>query len=148
MSPKSKIIESSTVSQRTLSLKDIDDAKLMILSHVQSLAFSEKIESLKQDQSIKKSSSLFRLDHFLKDNLLRVSVRIKFGKLAYCAKHQILVPKTSPVTTLIVRDTHCLLGHVGRRRVLTHIRTNYWIIHANAIVHKVLSDCTLCRKKF
>ena len=32
--------------------------------------------------------------------------------------------------------------------LLAHIRTNYWIIHANAIVCKVFSDCTFCRKKF
>ena len=73
--------ESSTTSHRTLSLKEINEAKLMILRRAQRLAFSNEIESLKQDQSIIKSSSLFRLDHFLKDNLLRVAGKIKFGKL-------------------------------------------------------------------
>ena len=48
-SRKTKMIESSTISQRTLSLKEMNDAKLMILSDVQSLAFSEEIESLKQN---------------------------------------------------------------------------------------------------
>ena len=86
------MIESSTISQRTFSLKEVNDAKLMILSHVQSLAFSEEIEFLKQNQPIKKSSSLFRLDPFLKDNLLRVGGRIKFRKLAYCAKR--LLPQS------------------------------------------------------
>ena len=145
------MIESSTISQRTLSVKKINDAKLMIISHIQSHAFSEEIESLKQNQPIKKSSCLFRLDSFLKDSLLRVGGRIKFEKLAYCAKHPILVPKTSPITALIVRDAHCLLGHVGRQHLLEHIRINYWIIHANAVVRKVLSEknnFNFCRKKF
>ena len=118
----------------------------MILSHAQSLVLTKEIESLKQIQCIKKYSSLFRLDPFPKNNLLCVGGRIKFGKLAYCAKHLILVPKTTPNTTLIVRDAHCLLTHVGRQHASAHIRINHWIIHANAIVCKVMSDFTSCRK--
>ena len=108
----------------------------MISSHAESLAFSEKIESLLQDQPIKKSSSLFMLVPFLKDNLLRVGGRIKYGKLEYCAKHPILVPKASPINTLIVRNAHCLLGHVGRQHVLAHIRTNC------SVVSKFLTQTT------
>ena len=64
MSRKSKKIVSSITSQFILSLKEINNAKSTILSHAQSLAFPDEIESLKQDQSIKKLSNLFRLDPF------------------------------------------------------------------------------------
>jgi len=106
-----------------LTRRAVKTAKNLILRHSQQLAFSQEMESLKQDRTIKRSSSIFRLDPFLEDGLLQVGSRIKFGKLMHNTKHPILIPKSSPIVRLILNDAHYKLGHIGRQHVLSYVRS-------------------------
>ncbi|XP_068696910.1 uncharacterized protein [Montipora foliosa] len=63
------------------------------------------------------------------------------------AKHQIILPKNSHVTSLVVDHYNRLSGHSGRQHVLSLIRQKYWVVKANSTVRKVLTNCYKCRRQ-
>ncbi|XP_068209253.1 uncharacterized protein [Palaemon carinicauda] len=47
---------------------------------------------------------------------------------------------------LMVRATHESCGHCGQNHLMTQLRTNFWIVHGNAIVKTVIRECLVCRR--
>jgi len=90
--------------------------------------------------SVAKSSQLYRLEPIkLKDGLLRVGGRIR--------SHQIILPKSLAVLTLIVRHFHVISCHSGREHVLSLLRQYYWVIKGRSVVRQVLAVCMLCKRQ-
>ena len=83
----------------------------------------------------------------MRDGLLRVGGRLTRAHISSDAKHQIIIPKDSHVSNLIIDHYHKLSGHSGRQHVLSMIRQKYWIIKANSAVRRVLRGCYSCRKR-
>lgn len=94
--------------------------------------------------TIKKVSSIHRLDPYLKDGILRVGGRLGRAELSPETAHPIILPYKNHVTTLIIRHLHRQLGHVGRNHVIAAIRERNWVIKVNAAVRRVLSKCVFC----
>ena len=63
------------------------------------------------------------------------------------AKHHIILPKDHHVMNLIVRHYHFASGHSGREYVLLPLRSKFWAIRANSVVHKLLPICFSCRRR-
>jgi transposase InsO family protein len=78
--------------------------------------------------------------------LLRVGGRLKNCSLKYETKHPIILPGSSAVVQLMMRDSHVTFGHLGRATMLSHLRRKYWIIGGNKFVKKIVKDCLSCRK--
>ena len=131
-----------------LNVQDIYEAENLILGHLQACAYPEEILCLKQDNPLKGSSSLYKLNPFLEDGLLRVGGRIEHAPLPYEMKHPVLIPNNHPVASLIIEDIHCKLGHADQQHVLSELRSKYWVVRVNSTVRKVLANCTHCRKRF
>ena len=137
----------SAIDSALISLSDLERAEMHILKHEQRMNFEKEISALSSEKPVPKSSSVYKLDAMmLDDGLLRVGGRLSRSDLPVEAKHPILLPKRSHVTDLIARDAHIRLGHAGRYHVLSDIREKYWIIHGNALVRKVISNCYYCRR--
>ena len=68
-------------------------------------------------------------------------------RLPFEAAHPVILPKSSPVSVLIVRYYHHVLGHAGREHVLSVLRQRYWILRGRALVRQILSKCISCRKR-
>ena len=47
-----------------------------------------------------------------------------------------MIPKESHLSTLIVRETHCMVLHGGVRETLTELRQSYWIPKGRQLVKK------------
>ena len=131
-----------------LNVQDILEAEILILNHLQACAYPEEILCLKQDKPLKRSSSLYKLNPFLEDGLLRVGGRIEHAPLPYEMKHPIVISNNHPVASLIIEDIHCKLGHAGQQHVLYELRNKYWVVRANSTARKALSNCTHCVKDF
>ena len=65
-------------------------------------------------------------------------------RLPFEAAHPVILPKSSPVSVLIVRYYHHVLGHAGREHVLSVLRQRYWILRGRALVRQILSKCISC----
>ena len=132
-----------------ITLDEMENAEKAILKNVQRAAFPEEFSRLASgnDECGKRSSPLFKLDPVVRDGLLCVGGRFTPAFISSDAKHQIIMPKGSHVSNLIIDHYHKLSGHSGRKHVLSKIRQKYWIIKANSAVRRVLRGCYGCRKR-
>lgn len=95
--------------------------------------------------------SLTRLNPKRDDHgLLRMDGRLHFvDNLPYDTRHPILLPKNHPVTRLVIVDTHEGLGHgSGIERVLTDLRSHFWIVKGRRVVRNIVNACAECRSRF
>lgn len=143
--------------RQPLTTKEIQDSEAAILRFVQSQVYDNEIRELAvngtHDDStagpvprVKKASSLYKLDPFMEDGLIRVGGRLSRSSLLHETKHPIILPKRGHVTTLIVRSVHEVLAHAGRNHVLAELREKYWVICSNSAVRRVLHQCITCRR--
>lgn len=129
-----------------LKTEDLLGAELAVLKFIQELYFEDELARLKSGKCVRKTSPLYKLSPFLKDEIIRVGGRLKNASLEFDSKHPIIVPKGCHVDKLLVRDAHNRCGHLGRNSVLCKLRENYWIIGANTTIRSELHSCVLCRK--
>lgn len=161
MKRKSELIcrrnESSLV---PISVGEMIKAEREIVRHVQRNSFQEEIHGLNKPvvggdskscqtkiMSIKKSSSIYRLDPKLDGNLLCVGGRLRNAPIPEETKHPLILPKNHHISILIARHYHLLAGHSGLEHVLSLMREKFWIIGARAILKTVLNKCVDCRKR-
>ena len=130
-----------------ISLSEIRCSTKKIVQLVQRQAFAEEIDSLVEGRPVKCQSKLATLLPVLVEGTVRVGGRIRHAPIAFEAAHPMILPKDHPVSTLIVRYYHEILGHAGREHVLSFIRQHFWIIQARSLVRHVLRRCIDCRKR-
>ena len=156
--------EKQTTIYRSSSVDEMRKAEQAVLKSVQEEAFPEEIKILKSlgvsnddtsrestrrhNSSMKKTSSLYRLDPFIdEDGVLRVGGRIRNASISYDVKHPVILPSKGHVTMLLVRHHHQRISHQGRGITLNDLRSHgYWIIGGNASVSRYISKCMTCRK--
>ncbi|XP_015748349.1 PREDICTED: uncharacterized protein LOC107328140 [Acropora digitifera] len=102
----------------------------------------------RHDLSMKKTSSLYRLDPFLDENgVLRVGGRIRNAPVSYEIKHPVILPSKSQVTILLVRYQNERISPQGRGMTLNDLRSHgYWLIGGSSCVNRCISKCVICRK--
>ena len=143
---KSKVKGSLPPTGPHVAMQSLEESERVILQHIQRECFYKEVRDLTRSGVVRKNSSVFRLDPFLKDGLLRVGGRLKHGKLTDDATHPVLLPQKNHITTLIVRHCHESLKHAGRNHVLATLRQKYWIIHSNSVVRGLIWRCVTCRR--
>ena len=147
-----------------LQVQDLQEAETVIIKSVQCTAFPEELKSLKSSEHVKslqerlaasaerkfrpKQSSLHKLDPFLdSQGILRVGGRLRNASLPFEIKFPVILPRTSHVTTLIIRFFHEKIKHQGRGMTLNEIRANgYWIVGGTSAVGSYIWPCIVCRK--
>ena len=136
---------------RRINMEEMKAAELQILKCVHLHYFSEELQSLTKAgvdvAHVKKTSGLRSLDPVLVDGLLRVGGRLDLAPASFDSKHQIILPKSDHVSTLIIEHCHLISGDSGREYVLSLLREKFWIVKASSAVRRVLSKCVNCRRR-
>ena len=114
---------------------------------VQRQTFPDELDSLSAGHPVKRQSKLCTLSPVVVEGTLRVGGRIHRAPTSYEAAHPMILPKKHPVSTLIIRYFHEILGHAGREHVLSCVRQHFWIIQARSLVRQVLRKCISCRRR-
>ena len=145
-------------------VKALQRAELQIIKMALSEAFREEIQLLRdvnvklqvadkdinkdKIKTMKKSSSLYKLDPFLdEDGVLRVGGRLGKSSVSYDVKYPAILPKKGHVTNLILCHYHQLVKHQGRGITQNEIRSSgYWIVGGSSVVSNHISKCVSCRK--
>ncbi|XP_068697210.1 uncharacterized protein [Montipora foliosa] len=109
--------------------------------------FHEEYVARKGGGQVKSNSKLANLSLILVNNVIRVGGRIHRALIAFGVAHPVVLRKSHPVYTLIVRYYHHILGHSGREHVLSAVRQCYWILRARSLIRQVLNKCVSCRKR-
>ncbi|XP_046564520.1 uncharacterized protein LOC124273324 [Haliotis rubra] len=115
--------------------------------------FRKEVEVLKGNKNqvnngrrVSKSSPLYKLDPFIENGIIRVGGRLQRAKIQHDSKHPVVLPKTSPLSKLMIKDAHTAVGHMGRNAILAHLRQRFWILGAGVIIKSLVSKCVICKK--
>ena len=120
-----------------LSLHDIDSAKTLLYTQIQSeFANYEKFENQKESLKVFED----------KAGVLHCKGQIENSTLPYSAKFPVLLPRKHHFTNLVILDCHESVKHNGVRESLAEVRSNYWIIKGRQTVKNLLSKCIVCKK--
>ena len=134
--------------QKRITVEEMNEAENVIVKCVQSECFAEEISTIQSMAMVKKSSSLRRLDPFLKEGILCVGGRLKNAPYEYNdTKYPIILPKNHHVSDLIIFHFHETSGHFGQEYVLSLIREKFWIIQARVPVRRITKGCFDCKRR-
>lgn len=95
-----------SLKQIYLTVDDLQQAKMDIISHCQRSRFQEEISVMQRKDSIKKSSRIFRLNPQLEEGILCVGGRLSHASMPAEAKRPMILPKNHRVAGLILQDAH------------------------------------------
>ncbi|KAK3714890.1 hypothetical protein QZH41_001884 [Actinostola sp. cb2023] len=124
---------------RVLALAEIKNTSHEVVRLLQRQSFQEEYVALRAGQQVKRQSRLANLNPILsEDGIIRVGGRIHRDPIAFTTAHPIILPKDHPVSELMVRYYHKILGHAGREHVLSAIRQSFWILQARSLVRRIL----------
>lgn len=129
-----------------LNLDELQRAKITLLHVTQKQFFPDEYAALSMGKELSSRSSLVKLKPFLGDDgLMRIGGRLQFSHLPYDTRHPVILPKCH-VSMLIVRHKHVQLRHAGVDSMLTHLRSEFWIVGARRLCKKVKGQCFACRR--
>ena len=70
--------------------------------------------------------------------------RLEHAPLEDATKYPIILPERHPVIKLLLRNTHKILGHMGRDSIVAKLRMKYWSVGLTSEIKKLLHDCIVC----
>lgn len=124
---------------------ELEDSHLFWIKIVQQSWFSYELQILAKGGNLPRSNPLIRLIPFIDRNgLLRVGGRLHNAKIDEEAKHPYILPKTSPLTKLIIAEAHLRTLHGGTQVTLGLIRQTCWIVGGRVPVRSFILKCTRC----
>ena len=130
-----------------LSVSEIEKERMFWIRFEQEAAFKSEIESLKMGKPVHKKSKLVSFNPFLDANrVIRIGGRLKEALIDYDSKHQIIIPKNSNLSKMIINDAHQITKHGGTQLTMTYTRTQYWIIDTRKSVRNQITKCVKCHR--
>lgn len=118
------------------------------IKRTQKLAFTEEIYALKKNLELPLKSNLRIVRPVLCEvGQLRVGGRFLHAPVDYSTKHSILLPADKLVTQRIVWEHHTKNLHIKSERLLTDLRTRYWIFSRREVIKAVVNNCWSCKRR-
>lgn len=129
--------------QGTLSVHEVQTARLHIFRLVQHEVFAEEISSLRKKKLC--SPRLQRLTPFLdNDGLLRVGGRLKEADVTQDVRHPCILPKKHHVVNLFIDHIHRQHLHSGIQLTMSLLSQHVWILSARSVVRSRIFQCLTC----
>lgn len=139
--------QSPSLSTTPITAEELDDAKTYWIKAIQHSAFSHETKILSKGQSLPTSNPLLRLTPFMdQKGLLRTGGRLQSSLLPSSVKHLLILPKISPLTSLIISEAHFRSLHGGVQITLTFIRNEFWILGDRNVVKSHILKCVRCAR--
>lgn len=127
--------------------EDLEQSRLFWIKQVQASWFATDLNTLRKGDLLPKTSHLIRLTPFIdSEGVMRVGGRLSNAKLDPDAKHPIILPRTSPLSTLIIEDAHKKTLHGGTHSTFGFLRQSYWILGGRISVRSHILRCVRCSR--
>ncbi|KAJ8706684.1 hypothetical protein PYW07_012762 [Mythimna separata] len=107
--------------------------------------YVEEVRLLEKGRPVPKSSSLYKLDPYVEDQVLKVRGRIRHAAVPDAKKTPVILHGKHPFTRLLVDDAHRRAGHANNERVVNDLRQKYWVVNLRPTVRATAQRCQLCR---
>ena len=92
-----------------------------------------------------RGSKIARFNPFLEDGLIRLGGRLQCADLPREQQHPLLLDGAHRFTELLILQTHVRLHRFGVSIILSHLRSEFWILAARRTVKRVLHACLVCK---
>ncbi|XP_011859022.1 PREDICTED: uncharacterized protein LOC105556535 [Vollenhovia emeryi] len=126
---------------------ELHESSLFWAFHVQQYYFQHERRVIAKGGRLSKSSPILKLTPFLDESgLMRVGGRLQNSQLPADVKHPIILPRQSPLTSLIISDAHKRTLHGGTQVTLAYVRQKYWIIGGRTPVRSFILKCVTCAR--
>ncbi|XP_062699456.1 uncharacterized protein LOC134284516, partial [Aedes albopictus] len=122
---------------------EIQNAEYTLLKQAQAQAYPDEIAALTNQETVSKSSPLFKLSPFLDTRgLIRMGSRIEAApEASYSAKFPVILPKQHSITVLVTDSFHRRLLHGNNETV----RQQFYIVGLRSLIKKVSRCCQVCK---
>ena len=125
-------------------------AEQEIIQEGQCHGFPDEMAALQKGQSISACSKIAGLTPFLDEHgVMRCGGRLHLAKtLPYGARNPVILPRSSELTSLVIRQYHDSLNHVGgTNHTLALISSQFWIPAGREAVREYERSCNQCRRR-
>nr|XP_033323536.1 uncharacterized protein LOC117218910 [Megalopta genalis] len=131
----------------SLSVIELRIALERIIKRTQAQTFHSEFEQLKAKGPLDKRNKLINLNPFLDDKgIIRVGGRLRNADIKYAQRYPIILPKSHPVTTLIIQFEHQQTLLSGIQGALNAVRQRYWPVDGKNMTRHIIRKCLRCFK--
>ncbi|XP_065087242.1 uncharacterized protein LOC135708976 [Ochlerotatus camptorhynchus] len=131
----------------TITVEEKQQAEVQLIRLVQQQTFAAEWKNLQQSQPVSAKSRIRWFYPFLStDQLIRIGGRLKHAQQPYDTKHQILLPSSHPLSTLLIRHLHEINLHAAPQLLLNVLRLRYWVTGARSLARMIVQHCVICVK--
>ena len=99
--------------------------------------------SISQKQTAYQSFKINIIEPILR--FMKVSQGVKATEIFLKSFDQVILPKTHPVSKLIISHCHKLTLYSGRGKTLGSVREKFWIPDCVGLIKQVRNSCLLCK---
>ena len=125
-------------------LRTARDQCIHAIQYAQRTAYKDIIGCIKKGKS---NDMISKLQLFLDDNnLIRCNARLQHSDLPDSTIYPILLPRSHPITSLIIRHNHLNLLHSGASQTLSRVRQTFWIPAGRRAVKAEVAKCLVCQR--
>ena len=134
------------ISTKTLhiSADEMENSLSLWVYLTQKTYFQVEHSLLSAGKGLNSSNSMANLNPIVVEHLIRVGGRLKHQVSNEDAKHPMILPHSSPLTTLLIKRAHLLTLHGGTQLTLATLRQKFWILRARTEIKKIIRSCLLC----
>ena len=130
-----------------LNTSDLPTSEHHLFSRAQARSFPHELSRIRENKSIKTSSTLSSLSPFLGDGgLLRVGGRLSNSNLSHSQKHPPILSGKDHLTSLVFVTMHVALGHCGPSLLLSATGNRMYVVGARRLARTTCKSCITCRK--
>ncbi|XP_058987954.1 uncharacterized protein LOC131806984 [Musca domestica] len=138
-------VQNSTPRYGSFTIVELHESESLLVKYDQHFVFHQQVIACRDKRIVPKRSSLLRLNPFLDEQgILRVGGRLRYSNLHYEARHQIILPKNSPLAKAIVSDIHLYTLHAGPRIMQATLERRFWVVGARSLVRRIYASCVKC----
>ncbi|XP_044595818.1 uncharacterized protein LOC123272871 [Cotesia glomerata] len=122
-----------------LTPSDLERAKLTLIKFTQGQYFTREIHTLQDGDGLPINNCVTKLTPFIDhQGVLRVGGRLKNALLDPEEKHPAILPRQSPLTEILIDDSHRKTLHGGTQLTLADLRKSAWIIRGRVSVRSFI----------
>ncbi|CAK9806969.1 hypothetical protein ANTQUA_LOCUS5085 [Anthophora quadrimaculata] len=130
-----------------LSTRELRRSHDCLIRLIQRRHFASELHNLLRGIQVSKESKILNLSPFVdKEGIIRVGGRLKNSDITYGQKFPILLPRSDPITHLIIECEHQRQLHTGILGTLNAIRQRYWPIDGKNLTRHIIRKCIRCFK--
>ena len=133
------------VQREDLTAEEIRQAENIWLTELQKESYSAELTKLQAGEEVSKQSSIYKLNPFLDQGLLKVRGRLQQADLTDEEKHPIILPSEHRYVQLLIMDRHQRACHSGVQQTLHSLRERFWIPRGRQVVRRIIHGCPRCR---